>query len=493
MRFAYDDNGTRIKPSFSGQKAKCPLCKGILIGKCGKIYVRHWQHHHDRDCDPWQEHETEWHRKWKAKFPEDWQEVIIENEGEKHIADIKTPDGFVIEFQNSSISTSTIRIREDFYEGMIWVVNAISFKDNFKIRSVVSSYLRDIEEYASYELKSLKDYYAEVLKTIEEELEKNQRETNDKFTSIRYKTTTVYKLKQILTDSELFTNSVIEKWTQGESYWDYETTEIIRKVKPDTKAQLQNIPKQIKQFQAEIKSSEQILLDIFNLENFQVGERHYKIVQYDHIHSTSFQRVRAISKKSKRTLFPEITEFKTESEFKNFQYRKEQFDFAVDPTNKINSYREKIENSKSSVNALEKQLTVTKKIIADELIQELTNKIQELETEIEKLNNEWDELIKEKSRLVQRQAEVTAMRDKDIIESKIEIEKNKNEKRFKVMREKKGLYQFDWKHERKSWKEANNTIYFDIGDTYLFELVKDGLFKKTEIKVFLEKYLQSTM
>ena len=78
MRFAYDDNGTRIKPSYSGQKAKCPLCEGTLIGKCGEIYAWHWQHIHDRDCDPWKEHETEWHRKWKAKFPEDWQEVIIE-------------------------------------------------------------------------------------------------------------------------------------------------------------------------------------------------------------------------------------------------------------------------------------------------------------------------------------------------------------------------------------------------------------------------------
>src|SRR6266496_6003247 len=100
MRFGYDEHKRRIRPTFSGQKATCPLCNGNMIGKCGEIYVWHWQHHHDRNCDPWKEHETDWHRKWKAKFPNDWQEVIIENNDEKHIADIKTEDGVVIEFQN---------------------------------------------------------------------------------------------------------------------------------------------------------------------------------------------------------------------------------------------------------------------------------------------------------------------------------------------------------------------------------------------------------
>jgi competence CoiA-like predicted nuclease len=490
MRFAYDDNRTRIRPFFSGQKAKCPLCGGTLIGKCGEIYAWHWQHHHDRECDPWKEHETEWHRRWKAKFPEIWQEVIIEKRGEKHIADIKTPLGLIIEFQNSSISTTTISIREDFYEDMIWVVNAKTFKDNFKIRSVVKSCLRNIEKNATYELKWLQDSYAEDLTELEEDLKKNQKETKDKFNSIKYKTTTVDHLKQLLKDNELFTNTVIEKWTQGELYWDYQTNEITSNIKSETKAQLQNIPKQINQLKVEIKSNEKCLLDIFNLENFRVGEKTFKIVEYDQVPSTCFKKVRAISKSSKNTFFPEIKEFKSELEFINFQYRKEQFDFAVDPTNAINTYQQKIENCKITIDALEKLLPTTKKTITDKLIQELKNKIQELEDEIEKLNNEWDELIKKNSRLVQRQAKILEERDEEIRESKIEIEKKKNEKRFKIMREKKGLYSFEWKHERKSWKAAYNTIYFDIGENYLFELVKEGLFKKTDIQVFLEKYLQ---
>lgn len=137
------------------------MCGGTIIGKCGEIYAWHWQHHKDRECDPWQEHETEWHQKWKANFPDDWQEVIIKSNEEKHIADVKTAGGLVLEFQNSSISSTTIKIREAFYQNMIWVVNARTFKDNFKIRSVVSSRLRSIEEalqtnYSYYKMRSKK-------------------------------------------------------------------------------------------------------------------------------------------------------------------------------------------------------------------------------------------------------------------------------------------------------------------------------------------------
>ncbi len=57
------------------------------------------------------------------------------------------------------------------------------------------------------------------------------------------------------------------------------------------------------------------------------------------------------------------------------------------------------------------------------------------------------------------------------------------------MKEKKGLYTFEWKHERKSWQVADNTIYFDIGENYLFEKVSNGVLKKTIISDFLANHL----
>lgn len=145
MQHAIDINGEKIKPNYSGQIAICPFCKEKVIGKCGKIYIWHWQHAPNVNCDLWKESETEWHRSWKNRFPFEWQERIIEKNDQKHIADIFTDNGIVIEFQNSMISSSTISEREMFYEKMIWVLNAQTFKNNLITENKSDKLLAEID------------------------------------------------------------------------------------------------------------------------------------------------------------------------------------------------------------------------------------------------------------------------------------------------------------------------------------------------------------
>jgi hypothetical protein len=84
----------------------------------------HWAHKGRLSCDPWWENETEWHRNWKEKFPVDWQEVVaFAPTGEKHIADVKTSHGLVIEFQHSVLDPDELAAREAFYGEMIWIVD----------------------------------------------------------------------------------------------------------------------------------------------------------------------------------------------------------------------------------------------------------------------------------------------------------------------------------------------------------------------------------
>jgi len=95
-----------------------------MVPKCGKFKVWHWAHKVGAACDPWWENETEWHRAWKALFPDHWQEVIQHSaDGEKHIADVKTEREWVIEFQHSSIDPEERRAREAFYRQLVWVVD----------------------------------------------------------------------------------------------------------------------------------------------------------------------------------------------------------------------------------------------------------------------------------------------------------------------------------------------------------------------------------
>ena len=122
MKFAVVE-GERREP-HPGFSAECPGCGNAMIAKCGQHRVWHWAHRGTRSCDAWWESETEWHRGWKNHFPKDWQEIIHgSKDGEKHIADVKTEGGVVLEFQHSLLRRDERESREAFYPKMVWVVD----------------------------------------------------------------------------------------------------------------------------------------------------------------------------------------------------------------------------------------------------------------------------------------------------------------------------------------------------------------------------------
>jgi hypothetical protein len=131
MRFALV-NGQRVEaqPNLSGE---CPGCGGLMVARCGEVRVRHWAHHGNRLCDPWWENESEWHRGWKDEFPADWQEIVHRaSDGERHIADVETPNGWVIEFQRSFLKPKERRSRDEFYPKLIWVVDGTRRKTDIE-------------------------------------------------------------------------------------------------------------------------------------------------------------------------------------------------------------------------------------------------------------------------------------------------------------------------------------------------------------------------
>lgn len=64
--------------------------------------------------------ETDFHK----QFPVHWQEVVHRDKnGEKHIADVKTDQGWVLEFQHSYLKPEERRIRDTVYKNLVWVVD----------------------------------------------------------------------------------------------------------------------------------------------------------------------------------------------------------------------------------------------------------------------------------------------------------------------------------------------------------------------------------
>lgn len=74
--------------------------------------------------------ETEWHRNWKEAFPQAFREVSFSDVtlGELHRADVHTPCGTTLEFQNSPICLEELKSREAFYPKLIWILNGKKFK-----------------------------------------------------------------------------------------------------------------------------------------------------------------------------------------------------------------------------------------------------------------------------------------------------------------------------------------------------------------------------
>lgn len=110
----------------------CIGCERPMIPVCGVKNVKHWRHKVDCECDHWWENETEWHRLWKNSFPVECQEIRHKaDDGEWHIADVKTKQGHVIEFQHSFLKSEERNARNRFYgTNLVWVVDGQARKND---------------------------------------------------------------------------------------------------------------------------------------------------------------------------------------------------------------------------------------------------------------------------------------------------------------------------------------------------------------------------
>ena len=128
MEFSIVDGQRRVaEPNLKGV---CDVCGGETISKCGNIRIHHWAHRRGQNCDPWWENETQWHREWKRRFPEQCREVTVtSNDGVRHRADVRTDSGRVIEFQHSPIGLEARLARESFYDEMVWVIDGLRLQN----------------------------------------------------------------------------------------------------------------------------------------------------------------------------------------------------------------------------------------------------------------------------------------------------------------------------------------------------------------------------
>lgn len=136
-------NGVYVTATPHQKDAICPLCKSKVVAKCGVIKVHHWAHKKGNPCDSWREADSEWRHRWLEHFVDCDVEAIIENNGTRHFADIKTKNGTTVLLRRGRVKEAELRKMEDFFEGLVWIVDlsankraAIKLRNAFRDRTI---------------------------------------------------------------------------------------------------------------------------------------------------------------------------------------------------------------------------------------------------------------------------------------------------------------------------------------------------------------------
>lgn len=121
---------TDIRDAKRCQHGICPMCGDELIARKGGKRAPHWWHVKGK-CDDWYQPKGPWHIYWQSQFPVEMREVPVSESTEgglvRHIADIRTGSGLVIEVQYSAIMPSEVKERELFYGKMLWLISKTRF------------------------------------------------------------------------------------------------------------------------------------------------------------------------------------------------------------------------------------------------------------------------------------------------------------------------------------------------------------------------------
>lgn len=479
MLVAIDSNGNKKRPQKGGN-AICPFCGGIVIAACGDINVHHWRHDAATNCDPWSEPETEWHRQWKGKFPEEWREFIVTKDGEKHIADIRTASGLVIEFQNSSISNTTIQIREAFYDEMIWVLNADKFKDNFEIRSLVRTKLRENElKHSTYYSYNSSD--EEELFEYDKEIAKLDQKTNSINYNIKQSENNIREYKEYMLNIENAANELLKSGYKYNVLRDFDSS-LIREIKKNRT--------DILQVNEETNNTQKSLQQIEKLSKCNIpNHQQYRIVDFNLVSPGNFKKCKVVRTDTITTIFPEIIELTTESNFRWYSGKSKNFTLIIDLSEKTDELNIQLEQALNKKARLNEQIDGVFIKLLEELKQWLMErkkseefKLAQYRNEIEELKNDIEYCKKDKET---RREQIK--KENEELEKELESEKIKED--FHIKSTYKTKYSYYWKHRRKSWNYANAPLFLDFG-SHIFEIIDDNQLKKMDNSKFIAKILK---
>lgn len=476
MLLAIDNYGNRISP-IKGGKGKCQVCGNPVRAFCGDIYVHHWKHIAEFNCDPWKEHESEWHRSWKNEFPKKWQEVVIIKEDEKHIADIQTPNGLVLELQNSSISRSTILEREEFYENIYWLINGAKFKDRIKYYEKVQEKILEFERSFNRNYSIIPNEDSPEVKNIKTKIDELKSDYTSSQFEVEKLEFQVEQLNDLLKNIEDITTKYLEQ--------PYPFSFTLSEFKSIEKEEFVKTQLRIKALEKEINDIKTSLIRINDFKNTGIqGYELYKIVTSSDVLPSSYQNCLLVEKATKDSFFPTIIKFNSEEDFDRMAKNKDYL-LIMDLSEKINSLSKNINIYTSELEELKNAefncLTTVKNQLYNFLSERVSTCVSILESNSEKLitiNQKIENLENSLKRQLKEEAD-----QRDLEEE--ELNEFYNSEKSEIVNKYKWQYSYEWKHRRPTWDYAKGKIFIDFG-TFVAQIIDYSTFKKMTKVKFIE-------
>jgi hypothetical protein len=469
LLIALNNKGIRVRP-IKGGLGKCQTCNNDVRAYCGEINIHHWRHIDSTECDSWKENETEWHREWKGIFPIDWQEVVINKNDQIHRADIKTPNGLVVEFQNSSISSTDVKKREHFYNNMIWLINAEKFKDNINLWSEVKAQLRYLERTnSSFDY----DYYHSSDSDEVSSLKEDISEIKENITSNEYKRAQVKQLigeiKELEGNIKQTTNSFFEG-----SFAYYGPMKNFKSKIKDSYLQLSDSMKGLLE---SFKQKKELLKKTETFVKCKTsGLEDYSIVEYKDISSKNYNICKMLQKETMNSFFPDIINFKFAQDFERMA-RNQNFILVMDFRIIIKKLESESQELNEDISKIKSQQKNQKRTLKNQISKFLKSKRNEAKSTLVELKENDIDL---QNRLYHQKQELKEIkRQEKIVDITINARaaKEEEQRRYSIMKDYKGLYGYNWKYRRKTWDFANKPIYLDYGNS-IFKMLSESRFKK---------------
>lgn len=486
MQIAINENGERILPYKNG-RATCQLCNGTLIAHCGEIRRNHWQHfgERDMDCDSWKEPETEWHRGWKERFPKEWREVVIGN----HRADVKTPHGLVIEFQNSPISPAVIREREEFYGYMFWVVNAAHFDENLVFRSRVKSHLRRHEERTKYEEREAINEIENEIREATTERQQAYQEIGEAEREVVFKKNEIKKLEEHFPESGKIAVRVAQ-YTPDDftsRLWGDPAPQIHETIDHNFTNEVLEQLRVKNRLEKEVSETQDLLNIIYKYPNFNLEGGTYKQVGYKDLNPKNYFKAKLVSKSSMHQLFPDVRQFASETDFLTFKHKQEGYIFIVDLNQRIKELEEVLAAGQKELENVSGKVDASLEILEQDVIVWLSNQLDMRRQEFQALEERLEAAQQKYQRCKEWEERLEKEKPTKINTVGVEIKNEREKEKGQIMQTFKGRYTLEWKYERKSWQAAEALLYFDTGRGYLFVRESGSTFKKVAIDEFVSE------